>query len=111
VGCWGVLPQPDPQHPEAINTNDGCHIDQIFGQSWAGVGLPRVLPIKETRSALEALWRYNFTPTSDLTARIQGHPGRTLVCDAWRGGLPMCTGRRAVPSGPPGGVDVCRLLQ
>ena len=55
--------KPDPKHPKATNTNDGCHIDQLMGQAWAfQVGLPRVVAAKETRSALEALWKYNFTP-------------------------------------------------
>lgn len=53
----------DPQHPDATNTNDGCHIDQLMGQAWAfQVGLPRVIPEKESRAALEAIWKYNFTP-------------------------------------------------
>jgi hypothetical protein len=55
--------KPDPKHPEGTNTNDGCHIDQLMGQAWAlQVGLPRVMPVKETASALEAIWKYNFTP-------------------------------------------------
>ena len=55
--------RPDPKHPEAVNSGTGCEIDQVFGQSWAfQVGLSRVLPEKETRSALASLWRYNFTP-------------------------------------------------
>ena len=50
--------KPDPKHPEATNTNDGCHIDQLMGQAWAlQVGLPRVVAAKETalgaRSDLE----------------------------------------------------------
>jgi uncharacterized protein (DUF608 family) len=53
----------DPKHLDAINSGTGCEIDQVFGQSWAfQVGLPRVLPAKETLSALKSLWRYNFTP-------------------------------------------------
>jgi len=53
----------DPKHLDAINSGTGCEIDQVMGQSWAfQVGLPRVLPEKETRAALAALWRYNFTP-------------------------------------------------
>ena len=55
--------KPDPKHPKATNTNDGCHIDQLMGQAWAlQVGLPRVVPAKETHSALNAIWKYNFTP-------------------------------------------------
>ena len=55
--------KPDARHPEGTNTNDGCHIDQLMGQAWAlQVGLPRVVPRKETLSALEAIWKYNFTP-------------------------------------------------
>jgi len=55
--------KPDPKHPEGTNTNDGCHIDQLMGQAWAlQVGLPRVMPVKETASALESIWKYNFTP-------------------------------------------------
>jgi non-lysosomal glucosylceramidase len=55
--------KPDPKHPEGTNTNDGCHIDQLMGQAWAlQVGLPRIVPLKESGSALEAIWRYNFTP-------------------------------------------------
>ncbi len=51
-----------PDH-KRINSNRGSHIDQVLGQSWAWqVGLPRVLPKKETDSALNALWKYNFTP-------------------------------------------------
>jgi len=53
----------EPQHAEAINSGTGCHIDQVFGQSWAfQAGLGRILPEKETVSALRSLWRYNFTP-------------------------------------------------
>ena len=54
---------PTPNIPRAINTNAGCHIDQVFGQSFAWqVGLERVVPREQTLSALRSLWRYNFTP-------------------------------------------------
>lgn len=53
----------DPLHPTAWGAYDACHVDQVFGQSWAyQVGLPRVLPRRQTRSALEAIWKYNFCP-------------------------------------------------
>jgi uncharacterized protein (DUF608 family) len=55
--------RPDPAHPEGTNSNEGCHIDQLMGQAWAWqVGLPRITPVDATRSALEAIWKYNFTP-------------------------------------------------
>jgi non-lysosomal glucosylceramidase len=53
----------DSKHLDAINSGTGCEIDQVFGQSWAfQVGLPRILPRKETLSALKSLWGYNFSP-------------------------------------------------
>lgn len=55
--------KPDPSHPKATNTNEGCHIDQVMGQAWAlQVGLPAVVPVTETQAALRAIWKYNFTP-------------------------------------------------
>jgi uncharacterized protein (DUF608 family) len=74
------------------NTNKGCHIDQVFGQSlaWA-VGLPRVVPQAECRSALKALWRYNFAP--DVGPYRAGTPIRGGRWYAMPGeaGLLMCT--------------------
>jgi uncharacterized protein (DUF608 family) len=53
----------DPKQLDKVNSGTGCEIDQVFGQSWAfQVGLGRVLPEHETRSALRSLWKYNFTP-------------------------------------------------
>jgi uncharacterized protein (DUF608 family) len=53
----------DPAKAATINSGTGCHIDQVFGQSWAWqVGLGRILPEAETRAALQSLWRYNFSP-------------------------------------------------
>jgi uncharacterized protein (DUF608 family) len=87
------LQRVDPAHPESINTNDGCHIDQVFGQSWAfQVGLPRVLPEEATRRALEALWRYNVTP--DVGTYREGFktlPGGRWYAMPGEGGLLMCT--------------------
>ena len=82
--------QIDPQHLDAINSGTGCEIDQVFGQSWAfQVGLPRVLPGKETLSALKSLWRYNFSPDVG-TYRAAYKPGRWYA-QAGEAGLLMCS--------------------
>ncbi|MBK7877581.1 MAG: hypothetical protein IPJ77_17975 [Planctomycetes bacterium] len=84
----------DPAHPEANGTGKGCHIDQLLGQSFAHqVGLPRVVPANEARSALAALWRYNFAPDvgpyrARFDSTIQG--GRWYAMPG-EGGLVMCT--------------------
>ena len=53
----------DPQHLNAIGIGRGCYIDQVFGQSWAfQVGLGRLFDEKKIKSALRALWKYNFVP-------------------------------------------------
>jgi hypothetical protein len=80
----------DPKHLDAINSGTGCEIDQVFGQSWAfQVGLPRVLPRKETLSALRSLWRYNFTPDAG-PYRAAYKMGRWYAM-AGEAGLLMCT--------------------
>jgi hypothetical protein len=82
--------QVDPKHLDAINSGTGCEIDQVFGQSWAfQVGLPRVLPEKETVTALKSLWRYNFSPDVE-PYRAVNKPGRWYAM-AGEAGLLMCS--------------------
>ena len=84
----------DPKHLDAINSGTGCEIDQVMGQSWAfQVGLPRVLPGKETRAALRSLWRYNFTPDVGPYRAVY-KPGRWYAMPG-EAGLLMCTFPRA----------------
>ncbi|MFC7338751.1 GH116 family glycosyl-hydrolase [Haloferula chungangensis] len=53
---------PDDEERMHGSTN-GCHIDQVLGDSWLyEVGLDPILPRDKTRKALQALWKYNFTP-------------------------------------------------
>jgi non-lysosomal glucosylceramidase len=75
---------------EAINSGTGCHIDQVFGQSWAfQVGLPRMLPEKQTVAALKSLWRYNFSPDVG-PYRAVNQPGRWYAMPG-EAGLLMCS--------------------
>lgn len=80
----------DVDHLDAINSGTGCEIDQVMGQSWAfQVGLPRVLPEKETKAALQSLWKYNFAPDVG-PYRERNKPGRWYAL-AGEAGLLMCT--------------------
>lgn len=81
-------------HPKAINSNDGCHIDQVLGQSFASqLGVPeRVVPQKETKSALESIWKYNFAP--DAFAYQEAHKaikGPRIYAAEGEAGTLMCT--------------------
>jgi len=82
--------RPDPEHLDAINSGSGCHIDQVIGQGWAfQVGLPRVLPEKETVLALKSLWRYNFTP--DVAPYRAAYKAGRWYAMPGEAGLLMCT--------------------
>jgi uncharacterized protein (DUF608 family) len=85
--------KPDPKHPEAINTNIGCHIDQVFGQSYAWqLGLERIIPEAECRAALGSLWRYNFTPdVGPYRKNFKVIKGGRWYAMPGEGGLLMCT--------------------
>ncbi|MCK6501580.1 MAG: glycoside hydrolase family 116 protein [Nitrospira sp.] len=76
------------------NTNDGCHIDQLLGQSFAfQVNLPRLVGEAEARSALRALWRYNFSPDVGVyrDGMKQVLPQGRWYAMAGEAGLLMCT--------------------
>jgi uncharacterized protein (DUF608 family) len=82
----------DPKHPNATNTNDGCHIDQLMGQAWAWqAGLPRVLSSQQTLSALDAIWKYNFTPDVGPFREQAAIKGGRWYAMAGEGGVVMTT--------------------
>ncbi len=81
----------DPDKLEHVGSYNGCLIDQVLGQGWAfQVGLDRVLPEDKTKEALNAIWKYNFTPDvgpyreKRPKGRWYAMPGEagTLMC-AW----------------------------
>ena len=94
----------DPENRRAPNTYIGCHIDQILGQSWAiQAGLPRILPKKESVSALKSIYKYNFQEdigayidtASIKNVRFYALPGEsgTVICSFPKGGIEKVSGR------------------
>ncbi|MDR3713197.1 MAG: GH116 family glycosyl-hydrolase [Puia sp.] len=83
--------RPDPvAGRKSIGSYNTCHIDQVYGQSWAWqVGLGRVLDKDKTVSALRALWKYNYKP--DVGPYIKDHPGGRFYALAGDGGMVMNT--------------------
>lgn len=98
----------DPDHLGATNTNDGCYIDQMYGQTYAAqLGLPRVFPQDKARTALEHLYRYNFRPdTLEYRDEESEIPGGRLFAVEGEPGLVLCTwpfggGEQAAGAGEP----------
>lgn len=86
----------DPKRAKSLGTYEACHIDQVHGQSWAWqVGLGRVLDAEKTRSALHALWKYNFTPDVGPFRR-KFTAGRPYAL-AGDGGLVMTSNPKLIP--------------
>ncbi|HLO79676.1 MAG TPA: GH116 family glycosyl-hydrolase [Chitinophagaceae bacterium] len=83
--------KPDAEKGRAkLGSYNTCHIDQVYGQSWAHqVGIGRVIDKEKTLSALKALWKYNFTP--DVGPYIKDRPGGRPYALPGEGGLVMNT--------------------
>lgn len=119
--------KPDPSRQNTINTNDGCHIDQVLGQSLAfQAGIEeRILPEDECRSALRSIWKYNYAPDAYMYQKQHEFiKGARIYATSGEAGTIMCTwpkggAERAVPGmaqrnadsetwlGPGGYFDEC----
>lgn len=86
----------DPQHADNVAVGTGCYVDQVFGQFWAHqVGLGHLFDPAKTRSALAALYKYNFVPHVGTFRRIfargrwyANNDDKGLIMCSWpKGGL------------------------
>ncbi|HUQ66678.1 MAG TPA: GH116 family glycosyl hydrolase [Flavitalea sp.] len=79
-----------------LGSYNTCHIDQVYGQSWAWqLGLGRILDKEKTKSALTALWKYNFLP--DVGPYISKNKGGRYYAVAGEGGMVMNTNPKNDP--------------
>lgn len=82
----------DPDHGEAINSNRGCYLDQMFGQTYAHqLDLPRVFDADKSTTALQSLFRNNFLPDAQKYQDVSGIPGGRAFSTEGEAGTLMCT--------------------
>jgi uncharacterized protein (DUF608 family) len=69
---------------------DGCLADQLFGQNWANeLDLGYVYPADKVRTALKAIYRYNWAP--DVAAQNKAYPPQRWFARPGEAGLFTCT--------------------
>jgi uncharacterized protein (DUF608 family) len=79
-----------PKAPKKFQYGDGCLADQLFGQNWANqLGLGEIYPIDKVRTALKAIYRYNWAP--DVAAQNKAYPPQRWFARPGEAGLFVCT--------------------
>jgi len=82
--------KPGDSDKEKHGSTNGCHIDQVLGDSWLhNVGIAPILPQDKIRAALQALWKFNFAPDVGAFRKVQTN-GRWYAV-AGDAGLVMCS--------------------
>ncbi|WP_439185395.1 GH116 family glycosyl-hydrolase [Carboxylicivirga taeanensis] len=82
----------DPEHPEAPNTNLGCHTDQLLGQYWASqTGLEHIVPQNQVKKALQSIMKYNFVDHYGAYIDTAAIPIKRWYADDDEAGIIMCT--------------------
>ena len=80
----------DPEHLDKIGVGTGCYIDQVMGQFWANqTGLGRIYDPEHQKTALRALWKYNFVP--EYGSFRQAFPKGRHYASTGDAGLLMCS--------------------
>ncbi|EMI18672.1 Glucosylceramidase domain protein [Rhodopirellula maiorica SM1] len=81
---------PGDAESEKHGSTNGCHIDQVLGESWLHeVGLEPILPKDKIQRSLQSLWKYNFTPNVGEFRKVMKN-GRWYAA-AGDAGLVMCS--------------------
>ncbi|MDQ2800423.1 MAG: non-lysosomal glucosylceramidase [Armatimonadota bacterium] len=90
------IQKPEKGHETSLGTYGTCHIDQVMGQSWAWqVTLGRILDRDKTMTALQSLYKYNFTP--DIGPFRHHNTACRPYALAGDGGLIMTTNPKGLP--------------
>ncbi len=96
----------DPEHLDAPNTNDGCHIDQLLGQYWASqLGLGNILPENEIKSALSSIMKYNYVENYDEFLKTTPIPIARWYGDGDESGVIMCSFPKSGADKAPGKIN------